>query len=411
MVSALYDERLEWVEPFQVHSHYPRRIGRNARLLDHGTGLTETAVLLRTDSGATGWGLLASEPSASPDDHRLRRITEQVRETGMVDFEMSFELERQAVEATIETAQRLIGRRVGDLFEPQIGVVDAAALPLDAALHDLAGVILGVPVYELLGCRHQPRVPCYDGAIYQADLEPPENPVGTDAVLACCADDYALGFRAFKLKIGRGYRWLETEAGRRRDIEVTRAVRHRFPDCAILVDANDGFTVDGFAAYLDSVIDCNLYWIEEPFPENERDLVALRSLLAAAQASALIAEGEAPIAEDEDQASIERRFLELAGKGLVDVALFDVMGYGITPWRHLMPRLVELGVKASPRAWGSPLKTFYASQLAAGLGNIPTVEGVPGETDGVDTSGYRLASGLLSLPTSPGFGLALTGRD
>ena len=368
-MSGLHDERLERIEPFQVRSRYPRRIGRNARLLDHGTGPTETAAVLRADSGATGWGLVTAEPSAG---------------------------------------RRLIGRRLGDLFDPEAGVIDDAALPFDAALHDLAGVVLGVPVYELLGGRGLPRVPCYDGAIYQADLDPPESPAGIDAVLVSCADDYALGFRAFKLKIGRGHRWLETEAGRRRDVEVTHAVRSRFPDCAILVDANDGYTADGFAAYLDAVLDCDLYWIEEPFPENEPDLVALRSSLSAAGASALIAEGEAPIAEGEDQASIEQRFLELAAKGLVDVALFDVMGYGITPWRRLMPRLVELGVAASPHAWGSPLKTFYAGQLAAGLGNVPTVEGVPGETDGVDTSGYRLADGLLSLPASPGFGLPLS---
>lgn len=44
----------------------------------------------------------------------------------------------------------------------------------------------------------------------------------------------------------------------------------------------------------------------------------------------------------------------------------------------------------------------------ADMGNIPTVEGVPGETDGVDASGYRLEDGLLSLPTIPGFGLPLT---
>ena len=369
-MSGLHDERLERIEPFRVRSRYPRRIGRNARLLDHGTGITESAAILRTDSGATGWGLVTSE---------------------------------------LETARHLVGRRIGDLFDPRIGVIDEAALPFDAALHDLAGAILGVPVYELLGGRGRPRVPCYDGAIYQDDLEPPEEPAGIGAVLACCADDYALGFRAFKLKIGRGYRWLETEDGRRRDVEVTRAVRRRFPDCTILVDANDGYTAGGFAAYLDAVLDCDLYWIEEPFPENEPDLVALRSSLTAAGARALIAEGEAPIAGDEDQASIERRFLELAERGLVDVALFDVIGYGITPWRRLMPRLLELGVAASPHAWGSPLKTFYASQLAAGLGNIPTVEGVPGETDGVDAGGYRLASGLLTLPTSPGFGLVLKG--
>jgi D-galactarolactone cycloisomerase len=369
-VSGLDGERLAHVRPLQVRTRYPRRIGRNARILDHGTGTSESAAILRTESGATGWGLVTG---------------------GWRD----------------EIGERLLGRLVVDLFDPRQGVVDDAALPLDAALHDLAGVLLGVPVHELLGARGQPRVPCYDGAIYQDDLDPPESPAGIDAVLACCGDDHAHGHRAFKLKIGRGHRWLDAETGRRRDVEVTRAVRERFPDCAILVDANDGYTADGFAAYLDDVVDCGLYWIEEPFPENARDLAALRSSLAAAGANALIADGEAPIAEGDDQAAIERRILELAAKGLVDVVLFDVVDYGITPWRRLMPRLVELGVAASPHAWGSPLKTFYAAQLAAGLGNVPTVEGVPGETDGVDASGYRLADGCLGVPAAPGFGLAL----
>jgi len=367
-MTRLEDERLERVELFSLRSTYPRRIGRNARLLDHGTGIVEPAAILRTTSGASGWGLVAPDAAAG----------------------------------------RLIGRRIGDLLDPHAGVVDDAALAFDAPLHDLAGVVLGVPVYELLGGRGEPRVPCYDGAIYHADLDPPERPGGVGAVLAHCADDHARGFRAFKLKIGRGHRWLEAEAGRARDVEVTRAVRGRFPDCAILVDANDGYTADGFAAYLDAVLDCDLSWIEEPFPENERDLAVLRGALRAAGASALIAEGEQPVVEGEDEAAIERRILELAEKGLVDVALFDVLGYGITAWRRLMPRLVELGVGASPHAWGSPLKTFYAAQLAAGLGNVPTVEGVPGTTEGVDAGGYRLADGVLHVPASPGFGLALT---
>ena len=320
-MSTLYDERLAHVEPFRLRSRYPRRIGRNARLLDHGTGIAEEAVLLRTASGATGWGLLG--PGASAEGLRA-----------------------------------LAGRRLGDLFDPAAGVVDDAALPLDAALHDLAGAVLGVPVHELLGGAGRPLVPCYDGAIYQDDLDPPESPAGVDAVLACCRDDHARGFRAFKLKIGRGFRWLDPEAGLRRDIEVTRAVRERFADCAILVDANDGYTACGFASYLAAVVDCDLYWIEEPFPEREGDLVALRSTLAAAGASTRIAEGEAPIAEGDDQASIERRVLDLAEKGLVDIVLFDIVDYGITRWRRLMPRLAKLS--GEPHACGDASTPSFA---------------------------------------------------
>lgn len=54
---------------------------------------------------------------------------------------------------------------------------------------------------------------------------------------------------SFKLKIGRGYRWMERREGLRRDIEVTRRVREEFPDCLILVDANDGYTPELFIDY------------------------------------------------------------------------------------------------------------------------------------------------------------------
>ena len=121
------------------------------------------------------------------------------------------------------------------------------------------------------------------------DLLPEENPRGIQAILDNCDHDYALGYRAFKLKIGRGYRWMEVEEGLQRDIQVTQAVRQRFGGCAILVDANDGYTCDGFLHYLDAVAGCGLYWIEEPFRENREDLIRLREFLARRSPQTLIA--------------------------------------------------------------------------------------------------------------------------
>jgi L-alanine-DL-glutamate epimerase-like enolase superfamily enzyme len=89
------------------------------------------------------------------------------------------------------------------------------------------------------------------------------------------------------------------------------------------------------------------------------------------------------------------------------VLLRDVCSFGFTAWRRLMPQLRQLGVAGSPHAWGSPSKTIYAAHLAAGLGNVPAVEGVPGDTHGVDASGHRLRDGRLHLSTAPGFGLRL----
>ena len=123
----------------------------------------------------------------------------------------------------------------------------------------------------------------YDGAIYFDDLDPAENPRGIDVLLDECRSDAALGYRGFKLKIGRGHRWLGRVEGDRRDIEVTRAIRGAYPTAKILVDANDGYDVDGICGYLDAVADVGLYWLEEPFLDDADDLATLRRHLDAGQ--------------------------------------------------------------------------------------------------------------------------------
>ena len=46
------------------------------------------------------------------------------------------------------------------------------------------------------------------------------------------------GHRAFKIKIGRGNKWMEKRAGLKRDIEVIRAVREQIgSDARLMVDA------------------------------------------------------------------------------------------------------------------------------------------------------------------------------
>ncbi|HZX04505.1 enolase C-terminal domain-like protein [Kribbella sp.] len=326
----------------QLGYEYLRTIGRNSFLGSHGSGGSMTAYVVETDRGATGWGLPLSDGDPGP----------------------------------------LIGRPLADLIDPERGVVDPAAEFLDYPLHDLAARILDVPVYAMLGGAGSPRVRCYSGGIYFDDLEG-----GLDAIRANLAQDHAFGFRDFKLKIGRGHRWMEPRAGLQRDIEVTRLTRELYPDAAILVDGNDGFTLNGLLEYLDAVADCDLYWIEEPFPERRPDLQALHERVPALPR----------IADGEYDPNVQH-VLSLAADGLIDVALMDVIGHGLTAWRHTMPLLKA---EASPHAWGLPLKTLYAAHLSAGLGNTPIIEGVPGP------NAYTLEDGHVLLTEEPGFGLTL----
>ncbi|SEL61008.1 L-alanine-DL-glutamate epimerase [Parapedobacter koreensis] len=347
-----------------VRLQYPRFVGKNARLDVHGFGPRLTICKIATDKGASGWASLRSSRGEA------QRIVPE-----------------------------LVGKKLSDVFQVSVGITDERYLPFDIALHDLAGVALNKPVYALLGREEPFTTKYYSGMIYFDDLEPAHAPGGIDKVLANCRYDYEYGYRQFKLKIGRGNRWMSQQDGLARDIEVTKAVAAAFPDCDILVDGNNGFTVNEFTAYLKGIGDTPLFWIEEPFHETVEDYRKLRDWMQHAGVSSLLADGEA----DPDPALLD----ELMEQKLMDVHLTDIEGLGFTNWRKLMPKLVQYNVQASPHAWGSLLKSYYTAHLAGGLGNTVTIEGVTSTSDDVDLSGYTIKDGRLVPPNAPGFGMAL----
>ena len=193
---------------------------------------------------------------------------------------------------------------------------------------------------------------------------------------------------------------MDRAAGDARDIEVTRAVREAYPDHRILVDANDGYDCAGFIEYLRAVDDCELYWVEEPFLDDADDLARLRSYLREAGSATLIAEGES----DPELETL----LKIAGRGDIDVLLMDVVSFGLTAWRSVMPRIAEArGPRLTARLGSAAQDPVRRPVRRRIWGTIDTVEGVPGETIGVDTSGYLWRDGELTVPDRPGFGLPL----
>jgi len=371
----LAQHRIAGIQRRRSHDRFPRIVGANARRGMIGQGRGFQIRVITTDKGATGWAMgTATEAQMKP----------------------------------------LIGAKVSELFDLKKGTLTEAHR-LDLALHDLVGRILGRPVYELLGGAGPVRVPLYSGAIHFDDLMPTARPRGVPGVLESCRQDHEEGYRTFKLKIGRGYKWMPRIKGIQRDIDVTIAVRDAFRDCRILVDADDGYTVKEMLNYVRATADCSLVWIEEPFEEDPRSLKLLRETLERVGSGALIADGKtrkkrfAPQGRygGYDEPFIRRLFV-LAKQRLLDVVLLDLEVLGFTRWRHLMPELVKRGIQASPQAGLSTLRTYYVAHLAAGLGHIPIVEGVPGVARGVDTSAYQLADGKLVMPNAPGFGLKLS---
>ena len=360
-IDLLGEHYIKEIKTLKVSSRYVRTIGSNARIKYHGNGPDSQVRAIITDKGAIGWGI-----SWTPE----------------------------------EKMTNLVGRSVAELFDPSIGVIAEEAMPLDFPLHDLAGVILDQPVYKMIGGKGNTAIPCYDGAIYMDDLVPEENPRGVDAVIESCKNDYEIGFRDFKVKIGRGFKWMELTKGFQRDVDVIRNIRKNFPECRILVDANDGYTCDDMIRFMDAVSDYNIFWIEEPFRENREYLKELKEFLAIKSPSTLIADGEGGWDID--------FLLQMGYETLIDVLQMDIAGYGFTAWRKLMPTLIDYKVLTSPHTWGDPLKVYYTAHLAAGLGNVLMIEGIPAKTFGVDTKAYKFNNGILYVPEDkPGFGMQL----
>lgn len=297
---------LERITFTRIKLRYPRLVGRNSGKGIHGYGPELTICSLFTKQGAKGIGVL--------------RGSEKMAETAF---------------------ESMKGKKLTDVFNPDIGALSDDALVFDIPLHDLAGVILSKPVYKLLG-REKPFVTkCYSGMIYMDDLDPSESPSGLDKIVEECRYDYNKGYRQFKLKIGRGRQWMSLEEGIRRDIEVTKLVHSYFPDVDILVDANDGYSVPDFIRYMEGFEDIPVWWIEEPFRETVKDFAVLREWLDNnRRRNTLLADGEAdpdlPLA------------LDMGRKGVLDVYLEDIMGYGFTRWRALMGVLKENKLLSSP---------------------------------------------------------------
>lgn len=146
------------------------------------------------------------------------------------------------------------------------GMGAAAALALsglDIALWDLRCQATGWPLYRLLGGTAKP-IKAYAGGIALGWQEP--------SLLAEEALRHvATGYRALKLRMG-------DSPGR--DIARLRAVRLAVGnEIDILTDANTAYTLDDVRRVMPAFEECNVAWLEEPFPPQDRHAYAAASLL------------------------------------------------------------------------------------------------------------------------------------
>jgi L-alanine-DL-glutamate epimerase-like enolase superfamily enzyme len=303
-----------------------------------------------------------------------------------------------------ELAESLLGLPLSDIF-----VADHGILPkwhaFDYAVWDLVGRQVGAPVYALaatLNGKSTPRpneVPCYDTSLYFDDLRCVDDQEAAALIAAEAVEGYGRGHRAFKVKVGRGARHMPIEEGTRRDIAVVRAVRAAIgPECRLMLDANNGYTLNLTKRVLADTADCHVFWIEEPFHEDAVLFEDLRSWLTRQNLPILIADGEGEASPS---------LLEWARRGLVDVIQYDIAGHGFTRWLETGLQLDDWRVHSAPHHYGRCYGNYAACHLASAIKGFTYAEWDEAEVPGLDASAYAIKAGKVSVPDTPGFGLHL----
>ncbi len=207
-----------------------------------------------------------------------------------------------------------------------------------------------------------------------------------EALLEVVGAYVAAGYRRVKLKIKPGW-----------DIEPTRAVRERWPDLRLQVDANSIYTLAD-AAHLAQLDAFNLLLIEQPLAHDDIfDHAKLQPQL------------RTPICLDESIVSPEhaRWALEMGACGVINIKPSRVGG--LTAARQIHDMAQAAGV---PVWCGGMLETGIGRAANVALASLPNFS-LPGDISASDryfkrdivTNPFRLnPDSTLSVPTGPGSG-------
>ena len=152
-----------------------------------------------------------------------------------------------SVEAEVRGLEAALRDGLGRAALQELLPAGAARNALDCALWDLEGKERGVPVWRLAGLDEPGPVT----SAYTLSIDSPE------AMRAAARD--AASRPLLKVKLGG-------EGGGAIDLERLVAVREGAPDARLIVDANEGWTIEDYARVAPRLADLGVVLVEQPLP-------------------------------------------------------------------------------------------------------------------------------------------------
>jgi D-galactarolactone cycloisomerase len=260
------------------------------------------------------------------------------------------------------------------------GLALQAIAALDTAVWDTLGRAIGQPLYRLWGAVTDTLPISVIGGYYHLDH------AQTAALIRSYVD---AGFAGVKFKVGG--RTPEEDAAR---VAVAREAAG--PGFAIMVDANQGYSLRDAVDFGRRVADLDIRWFEEPvrWTNDRRWMRDVRY------------ETGIPVTAGQSEVTL-RGLRDLVEDGAIDVSNFDASwAGGPTIWRKAAGLCAAYGVQL-----GHHEEPQVAAHLLASVPDHTFVECFDEERDPffwkLTDMSTRIKDGRYALASGPGFGIAL----
>jgi L-Ala-D/L-Glu epimerase len=314
-------------------------------------------VRIRDGEGNEGWGEAAATPYYGETAETVQAVMPRL----------------QRALASAADGDPFALERAEQALDLAIGRNPSAKSAVSAAMHDLVGKRLGVPVWKLWG------------------LDPAAAPRSSFTI---GIDD--LDVMREKVREAAGYPILKIKVGTPRDEQVLRMIRDEAPDKTIRVDANTGWTAKQAIAAMPMLQEFGIEFVEQPLPPE--DVEGLR-LVRSASPLPIIADESCEVASDVGRLAgvVDGVNIKLAKCGSLREAVRIVHAARALGMEVMLGCMVEstLGVAAAVQL--APLVDYVDLDGAALLANDPFAG--PGIED----------DGSLRFNQEPGLGVTARG--
>jgi len=294
-----------------------------------------------------------------------------------------------------------IDRLYEHLIEGSVeGVTVTAISGIEVALHDLAGKILDVPAYQLLGGKYRDEMRVYCDCHTEEEADP-----------EACADEAErvvdeLGYDALKFDLDVPSGFEKDRANRhlrpgeiRHKTEIVEAVTERVKDKAdVSFDCHWTFSGGSAKRLADAIEEYDVWWLEDPVPPENLEVqeeVTKNTVTP-------IAVGENRYRVTELRRLIENQAVDIVAPDLPKVG-------GMRETRKIADVANQYYVPVAMHNVASPIATMAATHVGAAIPNSLAIEYHSYELgwweDLVEED--VIEDGYIEVPEEPGLGVTL----